>query len=161
MPHKITDQRASVAAVGFGFGSDDYCCRDAVAGFHLQEADALGVAAGFADGVGVHADDFAVVADQHDFGGFVDLGDGDDFADTFGGLHVDHAFATAVGEAIFVGGSTLAESVFGDREDERAFHRYVDDFGFALRSPHSRPLPHLLRGCRPASGLIVVAMPTT
>jgi len=37
------------------------------------------------------------VADQHDFGSFVDLRDGDDFAYTLGGFHVDHAFASAVG----------------------------------------------------------------
>ena len=131
----------------------------------MQQADALGVAAGFADGRRVHADDFAVVADQHDFGSFVDLRDGDDFADTLGGLHVDHAFAAAVGEAVFVGGRALAVAVFGDGEDQRAFDGHVDDFGLAgrWRAWDSRGgCLHMFRGCyRLAPGLVVVAMPTT
>jgi hypothetical protein len=52
LPHLrnfLLQQRASVA-VGFFFGSQDYGGGDAVAGFHVEEADALGVAAGFADG---------------------------------------------------------------------------------------------------------------
>ena len=57
------------------------------------------------------------MADQHDLGSFVDLRDADDFADALGGLHVDYAFAAAVGEAVFVGGRALAVAVFGDGED--------------------------------------------
>lgn len=50
-PHNhLLNQRASVGAVWFFFGSDDYCGGYAVAGFEVQQADALGVAAGFADG---------------------------------------------------------------------------------------------------------------
>jgi len=45
----------------------------------------------------IHANDFAVVADQHDLGSFVDEGDGNYFADTLGGFDVDDAFAGAVG----------------------------------------------------------------
>ena len=52
---------------------------------------------------------------------FVDLRDGDYFADALCRLHVDHAFAAAVGEAVFVGGSALAVAVFGDGEDQVAF----------------------------------------
>src|SRR5579864_5532591 len=110
----LLNQGASVAAVWFGIRRDHNRCRYAVAGLHVQQADALGVAAGFADGGRVHADDFAVVADQHDFGGFVDLRDGDDFAYALGGLDVDHTFAAAIRQAVFVGGSPFAVAVFGD-----------------------------------------------
>ena len=46
---------------------DHHGCGHAVAGFELQQAHALGGAAGFANGARIHADDFAVLADQHDF----------------------------------------------------------------------------------------------
>ncbi len=81
----------------------------------------MGVAAGFADGFRVHADDFAVVADQHDLRVVVYQGDGDYFADSLCGLDVDYAFAGAVGEAVFVGGSAFAVAVFGYGENQRAF----------------------------------------
>src|ERR1700728_4133582 len=131
LPIPLLNQRASVRALGCGIRGDYYGRGYAVAGLHLQQADTLGVAAGFANGRRVHADDFAVVADQHYFGGFVDLRDADDFANALRRFHVDYTFAAAVGEAVFVGGSALAVTVFGDREDERAFDRYVDDFRFA------------------------------
>ena len=91
--------------------------------------------------------------------GFVDLGDGDDFADTLGGLHVDDAFAAAVGEAVFVGGGALAESVFGDGEDQRAFDGDVD----RLRGSPSTCAFALGSGAADGrcAGLGVVAMPTT
>ncbi len=150
---------------GLGVWGDDYRCGYAVAGLHVQEADALGVAAGFADRGRVHADDFAVVADQHDFAGFVDLRDGDDFADTLGGLHVDDAFAAAVGQAVFVGGGALAVAVFGDGEDQVAFDGCVDGFGLGTRAlarpgRPRRPSPHFCAALS-APGFVVVAMPTT
>jgi len=46
----LLNQRASVGAVGFLFWGDDYGGGYAVAGFEVQQAHALGVAAGFADG---------------------------------------------------------------------------------------------------------------
>ena len=64
-----------------------------------------------------YADDFAVLADQHDLGVFGDLGYAYDFAVAFGGFYVDYAFAAAVGQAVLVGGGALAVSVFGDGED--------------------------------------------
>src|SRR5579872_5794369 len=45
----------------------------AVAGFDAQQADALRGARDFTDGVRLDADDFAVLADQHQLGGFVHL----------------------------------------------------------------------------------------
>src|SRR2546426_1418344 len=95
----------------------------AVAGLDLQQAHALGGAAGFADGAGVHADDLAVLADQHDFGVFRHLGDAHDFAVARGGLDIDHAGAAASLQAVFVGGSALAVAILGDGENERSFHR--------------------------------------
>ena len=100
----------------------------------------MGVAAGFADGFGIHADDFAVVADEHYLRGFVDQGDGDDFADTLCRFDVDYTFAGAVGEAVFVGGSALAVAVFGYGEDQGAFLvRSTTSAGFRLpRLPCAR-----------------------
>ena len=40
----------------------------AVTWLHCSSLTSLGVAGGVADGLRIHADDFAVVADQHDFG---------------------------------------------------------------------------------------------
>ena len=117
--HLLLKQRASVA-VGFFFRSQDYGGGYPVAGLHLQEADALGVAAGFADGFGIHANDFAVVADQHYLGSFVDQCDGYYFAYALRGLDVDYAFAGAVSEAVLVGGGALAVAVFGYGEDQVA-----------------------------------------
>src|SRR5450432_445698 len=95
----------------------------------MQQADARCVAAGFANRGRVHADDFAVVADQHNFAGFVDLRDGHDFADALRGLHVDYAFAAAVDQAVFVGGGAFAVAVFGYRKNQVAFDGHVDRFG--------------------------------
>jgi hypothetical protein len=88
-------QQASVGG-RFFFWGQDYGGGYAVAGFHVEEADALRVAADLADGFGIHANDFAVLADQHYLRVFVDQGDGYYFADTLGGLYVDYAFAAAV-----------------------------------------------------------------
>src|SRR5579872_5970633 len=60
----LLNQRASVAAIRFGVWGQHHRGGYAVAGLQVQEADALGVAAGFADRRRVHADDFAVVADK-------------------------------------------------------------------------------------------------
>ena len=46
---QLLNQRASVRALGGRVGGDDYGCGYAVAGFHVQQADTLGDAAGFAD----------------------------------------------------------------------------------------------------------------
>jgi hypothetical protein len=46
----LLNQRASIAAVWFFFGGDDDGGGYAVAGFEVQQANALRVAAGFADG---------------------------------------------------------------------------------------------------------------
>ena len=46
----LLNQRASIAAVRFFLWGNDYCGGYAVAGLEVQQADALRVAAGFADG---------------------------------------------------------------------------------------------------------------
>src|SRR5271155_488218 len=58
---------------------------DAVSGLEVEQADSLSSAAGFADGARIHADDFAVLADEHDLGVFGYLGDAGDFAVALGG----------------------------------------------------------------------------
>src|SRR5579885_843583 len=128
--HELLDQRAAVAV--FFFWSNYYGCGYAVTWFQLQQADALRVAARFADRGRIHANDLAVVADQHDFGLFIHLRDADDLADPLGRLQVDDAFASAVGEAVFVGGGALAKSVLGDAQDQVALYGCIDRFRFAF-----------------------------
>ncbi len=81
----------------------------------------MGVAAGFADGFGIHADDFAVLADQHYLRVFVYQRYGYYFAYSLSGFHIDYTFAAAVDQAVFVGGGALAVSVFSYGEDQVAF----------------------------------------
>src|SRR5260221_8015153 len=90
-----------------------------VVAIEAQQADALGGAAGFADFVGVDADDFAVFGDDHDVGFFGDLESGDDGTVAVGGLHVDDALAAARGDAVFGEGGAFAVALFGDGEHER------------------------------------------
>ena len=71
-----------------------------------------------ADGFGVDADDFAELADEHDFGGVVDELDAGDFAGFGAGFHVDDAGAAAGLEAVAVDVGAFAEAVFADGEDE-------------------------------------------
>jgi len=54
------------------FGRDDDGGGDLVIGLEVEDADALSGAAGGADGLGVAADDFAELADDHQLRGFVD-----------------------------------------------------------------------------------------
>ena len=88
-----------------------------VVGVEVEEFDAHGGSAGGADLLGVDADDFAELTDDHHFGGVVDEGDAGDFADFGGGLHVDDAFAAAFGQAIVGDNRLFAEALLGNRED--------------------------------------------
>ena len=63
----------------------------------MEEADALGVAARLADGFGIHADDFAVLADQHYLRVFIYQSYGYYFAYALRRFDIDYAFAGAVG----------------------------------------------------------------
>ena len=75
-------EKSSVLRLDFGvFRGDDYGGGYFVVGVEVEELDAGGAAAGFADGLGVDADDFAEVGDEHHFGGVVDEVDGGDLAD--------------------------------------------------------------------------------
>ena len=114
----LLNQRPSVSRLFPG--ANHHCRRHAVAGLEIQQAHALCGASGFADGRRIHADDFAVLADQHDFGLLRDLRDAYDFAVAFGGFDVDDAGTAAPLQAVLVGGGALAVSVFGDRENQRA-----------------------------------------
>ena len=105
--------------MGFGvFGGDGHGGGYFVVGVEVEELDSGGGAAGGADGLGVDANDLAVLADDHHLGGVVDDLDGGDFADFGGGAHVDDALAAAGLEAVLVDVGALAEAVFGDGEDE-------------------------------------------
>src|SRR5262249_34700659 len=75
------------------------------------------------DGARIHADDLAVLTDQHDFGALAYLRDGHHFSVALGGLHVDDAGAAASLQSVFLCGRTLAVTVFGDGENQRAFDR--------------------------------------
>ncbi len=112
-------QKRSLFGLGFGFfWGDDYGGGYFVLGFEVEELDALGAAAGGADGFGVDADDLAELADDHELGGVVDEVDAGDFADLGSGLHVDDALAAAGLEAVLVDVGALAVAVLGDGEDE-------------------------------------------
>src|ERR1035437_9775560 len=112
-------QQRAVFGLDFGvLGGDDYGGGYFVVGVEVEELDAGGAAAGGADGLGVDADDFAEVGDEHHFGGVVDEVDGGDFADFGGGLHGDDALAAAGLEAVGVDAGALAEAVFRHGEDE-------------------------------------------
>src|SRR4029077_5005807 len=73
-----------------------------------------------------------VLADQNDFRLLGDLRDAYDLTIAFGRLNVDHALAATISEAVLVGGSALAVTVFRNRENERAFDgdRHVGGGGF-------------------------------
>lgn len=62
-----------------------------VVGIEVEKASAGGAAAGGADGLGVHADDLAELADDHHLGGVVEQVDAGDLADFAGGLPIDDA----------------------------------------------------------------------
>ncbi len=157
--HFLLNQRATIRR--FLFRHDDYSCGYAIARLQVQQADTLRSAAGFADGVRVHANDFAVLADQHDLGGFVYLRDAYDFTVTFRGLDVDDARTAAPLQTIFFGGSALAIAVFGDGENERTLLADVDYFGSgSRRGSRPRPTAVLLPLVASAPGFGVVAMPT-
>ena len=113
------EEWAGFAVTGFGvFGGDGHGGGDLVSGVEVEELDAGGAAAGGADLLGVDADDFAELGDDHHLGGVVDQHDAGDFADLGGALHVDDAGASAGLEAVAVDVGALAEAVFRDGEDE-------------------------------------------
>src|SRR5262249_55409901 len=82
-------------------------------------------AAGFADVLGVDADDLAEVADQHGFRRLIHQHDRDHVAVAGRSLHVDHAFAAARLEAIFIDGRALAVPILGDAKDERWYFFFL------------------------------------
>src|SRR6266850_6966110 len=66
---------------------------DGIVFFKPQQTHALRGAARLANFVGMHADDFPVVRDDHHVGLFSHLQRGDDVTVAVRSLHVDHAFA--------------------------------------------------------------------
>src|SRR5246127_2458135 len=128
-PYRLRSLNQLIVAVDrFVWGNHDGSGY-AIAGFQVQETDALSRAAGLANSLRVHADDFSVLADQDDLRVFGHLCDAGDFAVALRGFYVDDAFASAIGKAIFLGGRALAVAVFGDGENQRTFLRdQVGDF---------------------------------
>src|ERR1700753_1764241 len=89
-------QKRAVFRFGFGFfGRDDHRCGNLVFFLKMQQADALRGPASSADGLGIHANDLAVLADDHEFRGFIDQQDGAHLAVARRRLDVDNAPATA------------------------------------------------------------------
>src|SRR5512146_2708932 len=89
-----------------------------VAGLELQQADALGGAAGLADLPRVNADDLAVVADEHGFRFLIHQQDAHHFAVARSSLDVDNALAAARLQPVFVHLGALAVAVFGDGKNQ-------------------------------------------
>jgi hypothetical protein len=112
-------QQSSLFRKGFGFfWWNDYGGGYFVVGVEVQEFYALGAAACGANALGVDADDFAELADDHHLAGLVDEVDAGDLAVLGRGLDVDDALAAAGLEAVLVDVGALAVAVLGDREDE-------------------------------------------
>src|SRR5674476_10039 len=82
-----------------GFGQDAGGS-DLVAFFQIHQTDALGGATGLANGGRFDADDFAVLADDHDVGILLHEENAHHAPGLVGGLHVDDALAAARGEAV-------------------------------------------------------------
>src|SRR5580658_3087212 len=105
--------RVFVLAIEF-FRRNDDGGGDFVVGLEVEDADALGGAASRTDGLGVAADDFSELADDHQLRGLVDKLDGVDAADAIGDGKILDALAAARLEAILLDIGTLAEAVLSD-----------------------------------------------
>lgn len=97
---QILRRRSKLRVFLFGFffvfgGDDGGDGLEVVVFVEVDEFDALGVAAGFADAFDGDADHLAFVGDEHDFVGFADAEGAGDAAGFFGGFHGDDAFAAA------------------------------------------------------------------
>src|ERR1700674_3086867 len=104
--------------------------RDPISRLDVYQPHTLRRPSRFADELRFHADDLAVLRDQHHLGFLTYLRNADDFSIAFRSLDVDHALAAAIGEAIFIGGGALPVSVLSYRKNKRAFFRdEVGDFG--------------------------------
>src|ERR1700674_998680 len=121
--------------------------RDPVSRLNIQQPDTLRRPSRFADELRLDADDLSILRDQHHLGFLTHLRDADNFAVTFRGLDIDHAFAAAIGQTILVGRSALAVSVLRDGKNQRAFFRNkVGDFGSYIAFFHRRFRLRLDRG---------------
>src|SRR5712692_3782555 len=94
-----------------------------------EQAHALRRAAGFADFVGVDADNLPVLGDDHHVGLFGHLERRDHGAVTVGGLQVDDALAAARGDAVFRERRALTEALLRDGQHQRG-ERVFDVLAF-------------------------------
>src|ERR1019366_5788965 len=111
-----------------GFGQDAGGS-DLVAFFQIHQTDALGGASGLANGGRLDADDFAVLADDHDVGILLHEENAHHAPGLVGGLHVDDALAAARGEAVVFERGALAVTVLGDGEEQPVLldHFHADE----------------------------------
>src|SRR5262245_25436547 len=110
--------RAVAIATAFGLLGEPGDGDDALALLHLEQRDALGLAAGDADVVHRAADELPAIGHQHDL---IAVGDGerrDDLAVALGDVHVGDALPAAAGDAVLIGRGALAIAAGGDGEDE-------------------------------------------
>ena len=82
-----------------------------------HEPNPLGISADHRKACHRHADDLPLVGNQHEVIFVGDLLDVNHAAVSFGGLDGDDTFAPAALQSVFVQRGTLAEAVFGHRED--------------------------------------------
>src|SRR5262249_43749478 len=109
-----------------------------IAFFQVDQANALGGAARFADGARVEPSNLALLADDHHFRFLRDAEHAHHLAVALRGLDVDHAFAGPRLQAVLGDGGALPVALLDNREDELflAHDLHADD-GVALFQVHA------------------------
>src|SRR5450631_3299598 len=101
------------------FGRNDYRCGYLVIRFQVEDADALGGAAGGADSLGVATNDFAELAYDNQFREFIDKQNRCRLSYLCGCLEVIDTLSATRGKTVFVHVRPLAEAIFSDRQNQR------------------------------------------
>src|SRR5581483_6052437 len=119
-PVLLLKQRSAVRSL---IRRNDHRRRYPVAALNIQQSHSLGGTPGLADGFRVHANDLAVLANQHHLGIFTHLGDANDFAIALRRFHVNDALGPAMAQTVFIRRSSLAVAILSDGKNQRSFDR--------------------------------------
>src|SRR5712672_2993365 len=85
----------------------------------MQQANTLRGPPGSTDGLGINADDLAVLADDHQFRGFIDQQDRAYFPVASSRLHINDAPATTGLQTIFIYVGAFAVALLGNGKNQR------------------------------------------